>query len=74
LLVFSLSISAFATPSLIGGARVHLMAVAIYEQTLEILDWPFAAAIGAILLAIAIAVAVLYGRLMEGAQRRAGVP
>jgi putative spermidine/putrescine transport system permease protein len=72
LLVFSLSISAFATPSLVGGARAHLMAVAIYEQTLEILDWPFAAAIGAILLAIALVIAFVYGRLMEGAPRRAG--
>lgn len=65
LLVFSLSISAFATPSLVGGARAQLMAVAIYEQTLELLDWPFAAAIAAILLAIALAIALVYGRLMD---------
>ena len=47
LLVFSLAVGAFATPSLIGGARAQLMAVAIQEQTLELLDWPFAAAMSA---------------------------
>lgn len=66
LLVFSLSISAFATPSLVGGATAQLMAVAIYEQTLEINDWPFAATISAILLAIALSVALVYGRLIDG--------
>jgi len=65
LLVFSLSISAFATPSLVGGARAQLMAVAIYEQTLELNDWPFAAAIAAILLTIALAIALVYGRLID---------
>jgi putative spermidine/putrescine transport system permease protein len=65
LLVFSLSISAFATPSLIGGARAQLMAVAIYEQMVDLDDWPFAAAIAAILLAIAVAIALVYGRLID---------
>ncbi|WP_372622184.1 ABC transporter permease [Falsiroseomonas sp.] len=73
LLVFSLSVSAFATPSLVGGARAHFMAVTIYEQTLELLDWPFAAAISAILLVIALTVAMTYGRLLgegrEAAER-----
>lgn len=70
LLVFSLSVSAFATPSLVGGARAHLMAVTIYEQVLELLDWPFAAAISAILLVISIVVALLYGRLVGEAPAR----
>ena len=65
LLVFSLSVSAFATPSLVGGARAQFMAVTIYEQTLELLDWPFAAAIAAILLVIALSVALTYGWLLS---------
>jgi putative spermidine/putrescine transport system permease protein len=63
LLVFSLSVSAFATPSLIGGARVPLVSIAIYEQTLELLDWPFAAAMSAVLLVVAVVVAFISGRL-----------
>jgi putative spermidine/putrescine transport system permease protein len=70
LLVFSLSVSAFATPSLVGGARAHFMAVTIYEQTLELLDWPFAAAVSAILLVIALSVALTYGRLLGEAAER----
>lgn len=71
LLVFSLSVSAFATPSLVGGARAHFMAVTIYEQTLELLDWPFAAAVSAILLVIALSVALTYGRLLGDAREAA---
>jgi ABC-type spermidine/putrescine transport system permease subunit I len=66
LLVFAISISAFATPSLVGGARAQLMAIAIYEQTLELLDWPFASTIAAILLLIALGVVFLYTRFIEG--------
>jgi putative spermidine/putrescine transport system permease protein len=67
--VFSLAVGAFATPSLIGGARAQLMAVAIQEQTLELLDWPFASAMAAILLAVSVTVALIYGRLMAGRER-----
>jgi putative spermidine/putrescine transport system permease protein len=66
LLVFSLAISAFATPSLVGGARANVMATAIYEQAVELLDWPFAAALAAILLVVVLAVSLAYGALLEG--------
>jgi len=66
LLVFSLAVGAFSTPTLIGGARAQLLAVAIQEQTLEMYDWPFAAAISAILLVISVATAVIYAQLTQG--------
>lgn len=70
LLVFSLSISAFATPGLVGGPRAHVMATAIFEQTVELLDWPFGAALATILLVVVLAIAVVYGSLLEGRERR----
>jgi putative spermidine/putrescine transport system permease protein len=72
LLVFSLAISAFATPSLVGGARANLMATTIYEQTIEMLDWPFASALATILLAFVLALSVAYGAVLsDGVKREA---
>jgi putative spermidine/putrescine transport system permease protein len=70
LLVFSLAISAFATPSLVGGARANVMATAIYEQAIELLDWPFAAALATILLVTVLALSLAYGALLEGRGER----
>jgi putative spermidine/putrescine transport system permease protein len=69
LLVFSLAISAFATPSLVGGARANVMATAIYEQTVELLDWPFGATLATILLVTVLALSLAYGALIEGREQ-----
>ena len=63
LLVFALSISAFATPSLVGGARVQLMSTTIYEQMAELADWHFAAAISFILLAVVLTISLVQMRI-----------
>lgn len=49
-LVFSLTISAFITPSLVGGAQVKIMPTMIYQQAMTLLDWPFGSAIAFIML------------------------
>ncbi|CAH1690078.1 Putative spermidine/putrescine transport system permease protein [Hyphomicrobiales bacterium] len=67
LLVFALSVGAFATPSLIGSARVHLIAVAIQEQALELFNWPFAAAMAMILLVTSVVISLVYSRVVSGA-------
>jgi ABC-type spermidine/putrescine transport system permease subunit I len=65
LLVFSFALGAFATPSLIGGTSAHFMSVAIADQTLMLIDWPFAAAMSTILLVFALVVALLYSRILK---------
>jgi len=65
LLVFALTISAFATPSLVGGARANMMATAIYETALELLDWPFASALATVLLCVVLAVSAAYAVLVD---------
>ena len=58
-LVFTLSVSAFVTPSLIGGPRVPVMSTLIYQQGMSLLNWPFGAAIGFTMLATILALFML---------------
>jgi putative spermidine/putrescine transport system permease protein len=51
LLVFSLSMSAYGIPALVGGPRVKVLSYLIYEQSISLLNWPFAASMAVILLA-----------------------
>jgi putative spermidine/putrescine transport system permease protein len=60
-LVFILTISAFVTPRLVGGARVQMLGSLIFEQIAVVLDWPFGAAMAFALLAIVL-VLLLVGR------------
>lgn len=64
-LVFSLSISAFATPFLIGGARTQVVATMIYQQAITVLNWPVASAGSFVLVAIAVALVTMQIRLLR---------
>lgn len=50
IIVFALSASAFATPALLGGRRLKVVATAAYDEFLSTLNWPLGAAIAMILL------------------------
>ncbi|BCG61641.1 ABC transporter permease [Paenibacillus sp. URB8-2] len=65
LLVFSITLSFFITPSLIGGSKVKLMATEIYDQTINLLNWPYASALGVILLVTVLIVTNLYNRALS---------
>ncbi|MGE5701322.1 MAG: ABC transporter permease [Clostridia bacterium] len=65
LLVFSISISFYITPALIGGPKVQLMATEIYNQTIHLMNWPYASAIAVILLITVFIVTSLYNRAMS---------
>ena len=62
-LVFTLAVSAFVTPTLIGGPRIKLMSTLIYQQSMGLSNWPFGAAIAFIMLATILALFVLTFRL-----------
>jgi putative spermidine/putrescine transport system permease protein len=52
LLCFVLAMNAYATPVLIGGPSFHMMAPKVYEQALKVFNWPFAASMAFILMAV----------------------
>lgn len=66
-LTFALTLSAFATPRILGGRTVHTTATQIYDQMLFTLNWPLAGAIVVIVLAISLAVLWLTGRVQPRA-------
>lgn len=70
LLVFSMAISSFATPSLVGGPRAAVMATSIHELTMTVLDWNFAAVQATILLVTVLVLALVYGRLLNGGREQ----
>lgn len=52
LIVFALSMAAFVIPFLIGGGRVNVVPLLIYQFTVQFFDWPGAAALGLLLFVV----------------------
>jgi putative spermidine/putrescine transport system permease protein len=65
LIVFALTASAFATPSIIGGRRLKVVATTAYDEYLNTLNWPLGAAIALLLLAANVAIIMSYNRVVE---------
>jgi putative spermidine/putrescine transport system permease protein len=59
LLSFTLAISAFATPAMLGGASIPVVATQIYGLLLTELDWSLGSALSVLLVAAAIALTVV---------------
>jgi len=67
ILVFILSLGFFITPALLGGGKVMMIAPLIQQQVGDLLDWNFAAALSALLLATTVAI---YGLTQIWIERR----
>ncbi|MCV0427441.1 MAG: ABC transporter permease, partial [Roseibium sp.] len=65
IIVFALTASAFATPAIIGGRRMKVVATAAYDEYLSTLNWPLGATIAVLLLVANIAIIVSYNKLVE---------
>ncbi len=65
IIVFALTASAFATPAIIGGRRLKVVATAAYDEYLSTLNWPLGAAIAVILLLANILIIVSYNKVIE---------
>jgi putative spermidine/putrescine transport system permease protein len=69
ILAFSIAISAYATPAILGGPATQVMATAIYGFMTQLLDWSIGAALAVIL--VVCAVALTYAAARMGARQAA---
>ena len=75
LLVFALSMSAYAIPGVLGGPRYKFISTLVYQQSISLFNWPAGAALAVLLLvltAVVLSFAHLIGRfgdLRRGAAR-----
>jgi putative spermidine/putrescine transport system permease protein len=69
ILAFSIAISAYATPAILGGPATQVMATAIYGFMTQLLDWSIGAALAVIL--VLSSVLLLYAAARFGARQAA---
>lgn len=70
LLVFCAALTAFVTPQILGQGKVVTFASLAYQQAAMVLDWPFASALGIVMLmflALAGGIGALISRRLAGA-------
>lgn len=65
IIVFALAASAFATPSILGGRRLKVVATAAYDEFLGTLNWPLGASIAVLLLIANVVIVLGCNRLIE---------
>jgi ABC-type spermidine/putrescine transport system permease subunit I len=61
----ALAASAFATPAIIGGRRLKVIATAAYDEFLNTLNWPLGASLAVLLLLINVVLLYASNRLIE---------
>ncbi|MGE3870619.1 MAG: ABC transporter permease, partial [Pseudorhodoplanes sp.] len=65
LIVFTLAISYYTTPAMLGGNRVLLMSTFIAQQVRFVLNYPFGATSAVVLMILAIVITVIASRMTE---------
>ena len=69
LLVFAASTTAFITQTLVGGGRIVLMPLNIYQQAVGVQDWPFAAALSIIFTVCIVAITYFVNAFAQARMR-----
>jgi putative spermidine/putrescine transport system permease protein len=63
-LVFTLCLSSYVTPAVLGGGRTKVLAMLVFEQFMRVFNWPLGAALATILLIVSLALMWLYNRVL----------
>ncbi|RDJ19941.1 ABC transporter permease [Bosea caraganae] len=71
LMVFSLAITSYALPALLGGAQVKMISAIAYDAMLVSYNWPFGSAVGIIM--VVVSTALIYGYLRSVPQKAQGL-
>jgi len=71
LMVFSLTITAYALPALLGGAKVKMISAIAYDAMLVSYNWPFGSAVGIIM--VVVSTALIYGYLRSNPRKSQGL-
>ncbi len=69
LICFILAMSAFVTPKLLGGGRVFVLATQVFEEAVETVNWPAAAALSVYVLVLLLLFLGAYGALTRRIER-----
>lgn len=65
LMTFILALGFYITPALVGGPHTLMMATLIGQQTSELLNWPFAAALSGVLLAATLLLVAVFRKTLS---------
>ncbi len=65
LIVFTLSVSAYVTPSILSGGKLNVLSMLIFEQFMSIFNWSFGSALAFVLLFFTLILVMIYRRIAE---------
>jgi putative spermidine/putrescine transport system permease protein len=65
-IVFSLTAASYVTPQMVGGSRGLMLGVLLEQQINTAFDWPMAAAIAVVMVAIALIASLGVGWFADG--------
>lgn len=65
MMVFSLSLSSYVTPALISGGKVKVLAMLIYEQMTQLMNWQFGGAMSFIMLVVSIVILMINNYMLK---------
>ena len=63
-LVFTLCLSSYVTPAVLGGGRTKVLAMLVFEQFMRVFNWPLGAALATIFLVVSLALMLVYNRVL----------
>ncbi|WP_428843186.1 ABC transporter permease [Sinorhizobium terangae] len=64
LMTFILALGFYVTPALVGGPQTLMMATLIGQQTMVLLNWPFAGALAMLLLTVTLVLTFMFRRFL----------